>query len=162
CCSSFCRIWVNKGRKLLRHGLSLALTTVALRTLGLGQNFLKNKRNARRLVYLSCAIPETLTVDLGAGKGIVTDELLKIVDGPILVIEKDPRLVEFLKNKYKHYSHAEIREGDILEVVRPNEPFVIAANIPFNLSTQVVRRWIAWKHFRQGALLIEKEFGQRL
>jgi 23S rRNA (adenine-N6)-dimethyltransferase len=103
-----------------------------------------------------------LSVDLGAGKGIITDEILNIVGGRILVIEKDPRLVAFLTTKYRHNRQVEVRAGDILDVALPKEPFVIAANIPFNVSTQLVRRWMTLSNFHQAALLVEREFGRRL
>lgn len=133
-----------------------------MRTLDLRQNFLKNRRTARKLVHLSGATAAALTVDFGAGKGFIADEILDMVGGPVLVVEKDPRLVQFLTEKYRDRPQVQVCAGDIRDVPLPTEPFVIAANIPFNVSTHLVRRWMSLPNFRQGALLIEREFGLRL
>ena len=48
----------------------------------LGQNFLRNKRTARRLVHSAGGEPDLLCVDLGAGTGSVTDSAVAIRTDP--------------------------------------------------------------------------------
>ena len=71
-----------------------------MRSRQLGQNFLRNKRTARRLVHSAGGEPDLLCVDLGAGTGSVTDSAVAIRTGPILAIEYDQRLVSQLASRY--------------------------------------------------------------
>ena len=71
-----------------------------MRSRQLGQNFLRNKRTARRLVHLAGGEPQLLCVDLGAGTGSVTEAALAIRTGSILAVEYDQRLVAQPKARY--------------------------------------------------------------
>lgn len=53
-------------------------------------------------------------------------------------------------------------EADLTAATPPSVPFVIAANPPFNLSTLLVRRWVAAEHFQSGALIVERPFAGRV
>lgn len=105
--------------------------------------------------------PELLCVDIGAGKGTITMAALRRA-GKVLAIEKDPRLSRDLHERFANEPRVEIRQGDAMTTPLPNEPFVIAANPPFNISTQLVRRWLTVPNFVSGALIVEKPFGRRL
>lgn len=132
-----------------------------MKTRTASQNFLRAARTARRLVHLANGSPDWLCVDLGAGKGAVSEAILSLRDR-LLAIESDPRLVDDLRTNFGGRAGAEIVCGDILTVPLPREPFVIAANPPFGLSTQIVRRWTLARHFQSGALIVEREFGTRV
>lgn len=105
--------------------------------------------------------PELLCVDIGAGKGTITMAALRR-GGKVLAIEKDPRLSRDLHERFANEPRVEIHEGDAMSTPLPNEPFVIAANPPFNISTQLVRRWLTVPNFVSGALIVERPFGRRL
>ncbi len=132
-----------------------------MRSAELGQNFLRSQRTARRLVYLAGGAASYLCVDLGAGRGIITSAALRR-EGPVIAIESDPRLAARLRSTYADEPRVEVVEQDLMTAALPSEPFVIAANPPFNLSTQLVRRWLLAPHFVSGALIVERPFGQRV
>ena len=122
-----------------------------MRSRQLGQNFLRNKRTARRIVHLAGGEPDLLCVDLGAGAGSVTDAAVAIRTGPILAVEYDHRLVSQLAARYDSDPRVTVLAADLLEAPLPDEPFVIAANPPFNTSTKLVRRWMLSPSFVSGA-----------
>jgi len=132
-----------------------------VKTRELAQNFLKNQRTARHLVDLADGPDDALFVDLGAGKGAITEAAVAL-RSRVLAIEKDPRLVRNLKERFGNQPWVEIREGDLLGVSLPTEPFVLVSNPPFNLSTQLVRRWLTAEHFRPGAIIVERAFARRI
>lgn len=132
-----------------------------VRSTAFGQNFLRNRRTARRVVHLAGEDPDLLCVDLGAGNGSITEACLRR-SGPILAIEVDRRLVQELRTRFTDEPRVTVREADLLKVRPPSEPYVIAANPPFNLSTQLVRCWLPQPSFQSGALILEKPFARRV
>jgi 16S rRNA A1518/A1519 N6-dimethyltransferase RsmA/KsgA/DIM1 with predicted DNA glycosylase/AP lyase activity len=133
-----------------------------MRSRQLGQNFLRNKRTARRLVHLAGGDPQLLCVDLGAGTGSLTEAALAIRTGSILAVEYDERLVAQLTARYADEPRVIVRSADLLAAPLPDEPFVIAANPPFNTSTKLVRRWMLAPTFVSGALIVEAPFAGRV
>lgn len=133
-----------------------------MRSRDLGQNFLRNKRTARRLVHLADGPRELLCVDLGAGTGAITEAAVGIRTGPILAIEYDDRLVARLTDRYRTEPRVTVRAADLLVTGVPSEPFVIAANPPFNTSTKLIRRWLLAPAFVSGALIAELPFARRV
>jgi len=127
----------------------------------LAQNFLRNPRTARRLVELADGPDGALRIDLGAGKGAITKAALTRGDR-VLAIEKDDRLVRELTQRLGSNPALEICHGDLLDVQPPPEPYVCVGNPPFNISTQLVRRWMTTEQFISGAIIVEREFGRRI
>jgi 16S rRNA (adenine1518-N6/adenine1519-N6)-dimethyltransferase len=81
----------------------------------LGQNFLKDREIARRIVVAADLGVGDLVLEIGPGKGIITEELVKKA-GKVVAIEIDKNLVEYLKNKFKDNENVEIVSGDILKM----------------------------------------------
>ena len=54
-------------------------------------------------------------VEIGPGKGFLTDEIIKKKPKTLILIEKDNRLYEFLKNKYNKNKNIKIFNKDILK-----------------------------------------------
>ena len=132
-----------------------------MRSRELGQNFLQNRRTARRVVHLAGEDSDLLCVDLGAGTGAITEAAL-LRSGPICAIEVDARLAQRLRTRFANEPRVTIIEADLTSAVPPSVPFVVAANPPFNLSTLLVRRWVAALHFQSGALIVERPFAGRV
>ena len=132
-----------------------------MRSRSLGQNFLRNRRTARRLVHLAGGSDDGLCVDLGAGNGSVTAAAASL-GRRVLAIEVDERLVQELENRFGTDERVSILPADILSAPIPNEPFIVAANPPFNLSTKIVRRWTLAAGFKSGALIVETAFARRI
>ncbi|MGH2921103.1 MAG: rRNA adenine N-6-methyltransferase family protein [Gaiellaceae bacterium] len=132
-----------------------------MRTRELSQNFLRNRRTARRLVQLADALADELVVDLGAGTGVVT-QAAEALGRRVLAIEKDDRLVRELRRRLGSHPRVEVHHGDLLSAPHPTEAFVIAANPPFAISTQLVRRWMTSGRLRSFAIVVERAFGMRI
>ncbi len=133
-----------------------------MRSRQLGQNFLRNKRTARRLIHLAGGDLDILCIDLGAGTGTVTEAAVAVRTGPILAVEFDPRLASQLGARYRDEPRVTVLAADLLTAPLPDEPFVIAANPPFNTSTKLVRRWMLAPNFVSGALIVETSFARRV
>jgi 16S rRNA A1518/A1519 N6-dimethyltransferase RsmA/KsgA/DIM1 with predicted DNA glycosylase/AP lyase activity len=83
--------------------------------------------------------PDELVLDLGAGTGVLTAELGRHA-GKVCAIEIDPELVTRLRERFGNSPEVEIVHGDVLRVPLPRVPFRVLANIPFNLTSAIMRR----------------------
>jgi 23S rRNA (adenine-N6)-dimethyltransferase len=80
-----------------------------------------------------------LVLDLGAGEGALTAELARR-PGRVRAVEIDAALVARLRARFAAARNVEVVGGDALRVALPAEPFRVVANIPFNLTTALMRR----------------------
>lgn len=100
------------------------------------QNFLKSSKLVHDLIKL-CEIPKDIKIiEIGPGKGIITDEILKVSNN-IWAIEFDKDLYDKLKIKYKENSRILLTNEDFLKVKLPSEKYMVISNIPFNISADI-------------------------
>lgn len=108
--------------------------------------------------------PHEAVVEIGPGLGVLTDHLLrqaKRVD----VFEIDPDLIVRLSQR--NDSHLHIHAGDILKAdlsqLLSQPPYVLVANLPYNISSQIVFLLLEHRHlFSRLVLMFQKEVGLRL
>jgi 16S rRNA (adenine1518-N6/adenine1519-N6)-dimethyltransferase len=81
----------------------------------LGQNFLINKDIVKRIIQSADLTMDDFVLEIGPGKGILTEELAKFT-GKVIAIEIDGKLVEFLRDKFKNQKNVKIINQDILKL----------------------------------------------
>ena len=81
----------------------------------LGQNFLIDKNIIKKIINLTKVENQNI-VEIGAGKGALTKEILKKKPKSLFIIEKDFNLAKELKEKYKNYKKVKIVNKDILKL----------------------------------------------
>jgi 23S rRNA (adenine-N6)-dimethyltransferase len=91
------------------------------------------------LVRSSGVGPGDLVLDLGAGPGTLTTRLAA-TGARVLAVERDPHLVRRLERRCARDERVRVVAGDILSVPLPRRPFAVVANIPFAISTRILRR----------------------
>ena len=112
----------------------------------LSQNFLINRELVQKLVRDSSIVSTDIVIDIGAGTGIITQELLKITSH-VVPIEKDPRLT----------NHPQ----DFLTYTLPQKPFKVFANIPFNISAEIIKKLLADDFLTEANLVVQKETAEK-
>lgn len=135
----------------------------------LGQHFLNAPWVATRLIEAVSPQTHEVILEVGPGRGALTDKLL--ATGNIVVaIEKDNALGTFLLEKYRHEIEigrlhlmvADVRDGDTYDVLE-GRPYVVAANIPYYITGEIIRTFLTATHQpRAMALLIQKEVAERI
>src|SRR4030095_10274222 len=86
-------------------------------TKSLGQNFLHDGNQLRRIVAAAELRPTDRVLEIGPGLGPLTESLLAGA-GEVFAIEKDERLVAFLKEHFASEPRLRLLHGDGLEHVR--------------------------------------------
>jgi 16S rRNA (adenine1518-N6/adenine1519-N6)-dimethyltransferase len=124
-----------------------------------GQNFLRNEAAVRRIAAAVEPLPGELILEIGPGQGVLTRQLA-LLDNPILAIEIDPDLIEQLQLELG--DRVELRLADATTAELPDQPFVAAGNLPYNVANPIIRRIIAADGFRRGVFMVQKEVANRL
>jgi 23S rRNA (adenine-N6)-dimethyltransferase len=104
-----------------------------------GAHFLRDRTLITRLVSASGAGAGQLVLDLGAGYGSITAALAAA--GPrVIAVERDPRLAGRLSRRFGSDPRVTVVAADLREVPLPRRDFLVVANIPFAVTTDLLRR----------------------
>ncbi len=134
----------------------------------LGQNFLIDKNVITKIVNLA-KIKDREIVEIGSGKGALTEEILKRKPKSLKIIEKDEILCNFLKKKYSQNKNIKIFNKDILKfnlerIVQNNS--IIFGNLPYNISSQILVKIIKFKNiiskFDDIVFMFQRELGKKI
>lgn len=132
----------------------------------LGQHFLKSSSLAAAIAELGDLQAGDRVWEIGPGKGILTDELLKY---PIRLraFELDRRLYEDLESQYRDrvdFVFKDVLRADWPELIALDKPpLKLIANIPYQITTPLLS--LLEKHhddFARVVLMVQKEMGERL
>ena len=133
----------------------------------LGQNFLIDKNIINKIVKSGNINNEDIVLEVGPGTGNLTEKIISENPKKIFTIEKDIELAKKLKEKFKE--KITIMNEDILEVNEKklsNQPMIVFGNLPYNISTQILVKWIKFdeinKTFKKFILMFQKEVAERI
>lgn len=126
----------------------------------LGQHFLAKGSTLDRIARAACAGGEPLIIEIGPGKGALTERLLAY-SPRVVAIEVDPELVEYLRHRFSDEPRLEIVPGDAMETdLEQWGPAALAGNLPYYAATPIVEKSLAT--FRHAVFLVQKEVAERL
>jgi 23S rRNA (adenine-N6)-dimethyltransferase len=74
-------------------------------------------------------------------------------------VEIDPRNVARLRRTAR--PHVCVTEGDILRHAPPAVPYTLVSNVPFHITTAVMRRLLALSHWREAILITQWEVARK-
>ena len=132
----------------------------------LGQNFLID-RNILRIITEVTSIKDKIVLEIGPGTGNLTSFILKKKPKKFIVIEKDNDLASNIAEIFK--DQLNIINDDILNVDEnslSSEKITVFGNLPYNISTEILSRWIVnlktdfW--FDRLVLMFQKEVADRI
>ena len=131
-----------------------------------GQNFLKNKDLLKKISELR-NFDNKLVLEIGPGKGALTEYLLKKQPKKLIAIERDEELKPFLLKIQKKYSvNFEIIFQDALKYeyskIKGQKIFLVA-NLPYHIATTLVIKWLKYiENFESIIIMVQREVAERL
>ncbi len=136
----------------------------------LGQNFLLDLNLTAKIARIAGDLKGCDVLEIGPGPGGLTRGLLAEGARKVLVIEKDKRCLPALNQIAEAYpGRLAVIEGDALDVdprERLASPIRIAANLPYNVGTELLVRWLTpenWPPFWISlTLMFQKEVAERI
>jgi len=164
---------------------SLGLAQRSLKR-SLGQNFLRNKAILKKIADFAQIGKEDTVVEVGPGEGTLTEFLLERAN-KVVAIEKDGRMVEFLKEKFSKEikkGKLEIKRGDVLELpddffsvffeeksAKPEKKssgsdkngYILIGNIPYYITGALFKKALESENPpRSITFVVQKEVAQRI
>ena len=104
-----------------------------------GRHLLRSRTVAVELVRDAGIGPGDLVWEIGAGSGRLTAPLHERA-GHVVAVERDPVLTQELRRRFAGARTVEVVEGDALLVPMPAQAFRAFGNIPFAVTTPILRR----------------------
>lgn len=104
------------------------------------QNFITNGQLIRKIVNLSSISKNDTVLEIGTGKGHLTEALCR-KGGFITSVELDRKLFESTGKKLSHLSNLKLIHGDFLTYSLPAKgDYKVFANIPYFITTQIIEK----------------------
>jgi len=132
----------------------------------LGQNFLIDREILKKISEIT-PIKDKIVLEVGPGTGNLTTFILKKTPKKLIVVEKDNELATNIAEIFK--DQLTIINDDILNVDEKSlssEKITVFGNLPYNISTEILSRWIVnlktdfW--FDHLVLMFQKEVADRI
>ncbi|HVG47920.1 MAG TPA: 16S rRNA (adenine(1518)-N(6)/adenine(1519)-N(6))-dimethyltransferase RsmA [Rubellimicrobium sp.] len=136
----------------------------------LGQNFILDLNLTARIARSAGDLTKADVLEVGPGPGGLTRGLLAEGARRVVAVEKDERCLPALAEIAAHYpGRLEVIQGDALQVDlsgRLAPPIKIVANLPYNVGTELLVRWLtppewppAWTSL---TLMFQREVAERI
>jgi 16S rRNA (adenine1518-N6/adenine1519-N6)-dimethyltransferase len=135
----------------------------------LGQNFVADANTVRRIARLAGVGVGDRVVEIGAGLGSLTLALVE-TGAEVVAVEIDRRLTPVLRSEVEP-TGARVVEGDamrldwseVLAPLDPARPWVLVANLPYNVATPLVVELLAGvPEITRMLVMVQLEVGERL
>ncbi len=133
----------------------------------LGQHFLVDPAMARRIVELAGVGPGDRVVEVGAGLGSLT-VALAATGAPVTAVEIDRRLIPALTEVTAGLPRVSVVQADAMtarwgSVLQGDGPWVLVANLPYNVATPVVLRFLQEEpRVERMLVMVQREVGERI
>lgn len=137
----------------------------------LGQNFILDLNLTGRIARTAGDLSGCPVVEIGPGPGGLTRALLAEQARQLILIEKDERCLPALQDIGKAYPdklsihHQDALKTDLFEIAC-QQPVKIVANLPYNIATPLLLKWLGKHHenphILSMTLMFQKEVAQRL
>jgi len=131
----------------------------------LGQNFLKSEQALREIIKAGEIKREDTVIEIGPGKGALTERILENSDH-VIAVEKDRDLISFLEEKFKteiENKKLTLIEEDILEYQIKKNKYKIIANIPYNITGAILKKFLTEENQPElMVLMVQHEVAKRI
>jgi len=133
-----------------------------------GQNFLVDGGAVRRIVEACGVLSDRIPLEIGPGRGALTEVLLERV-ARLIAVEIDPRLAGDLRERFPE-ERLMVLEVDVLQLdweaverFAGSRSLVVIGNLPYNISKPFVMRLIEQRRrIDRAVLMLQREVVERI
>ncbi|HDS00883.1 MAG TPA: ribosomal RNA small subunit methyltransferase A [candidate division Zixibacteria bacterium] len=132
----------------------------------LGQNFLKSKKTAQRIVDLLDPHADDVILEIGPGTGVMTEILIES-GAKVYAVDIDQRMINFLAQKYARARNLEAVHSDIMDYdfdqIESKERIKVIGNLPYHMTSPILEKICYFHHKIDFAILtVQKEVAARI
>jgi len=138
---------------------------------GFGQHFLLDLNVTRKIARLAGPLDGCVTLEIGPGPGGLTRALLE-AGARVVAVEKDPRFLPLLAELQQaapgrltvvQADALDVDERALADAVEPGAPVRIVANLPYNVGTPLLIKWLTGPLRPESmSLMFQKEVAHRI
>lgn len=132
----------------------------------LGQNFLLDENITHKIAKVAGELSGYRVIEIGPGPGGLTRAILDLEANEVVALEIDPQCVKALSDlKAKNLTviHLDALKANWSEILSPSKPTKIIANLPYNIGTELVFRWLEHiDKINSLTLMLQKEVIDRM
>jgi len=133
---------------------------------GLGQNFLTDPVILDKVVQAAGVTPDNHVLEIGPGLGSLTRHLARAAKS-VTAVEIDQNLIPILRQVVSHEPNVQVIQADILAldpaVIMEGKPYVVVANIPYYITSAILRHLLESGHKPQRlTLTVQREVAERI
>lgn len=126
------------------------------------QHFLRSPRVVAELVGHSNIRKNDTVYDLGAGSGVISSVLAHRAK-MVIAVEIEPNALKKLRANMADFDNVTIIDKDITKLTITDDSYKIFANIPFNLTSDIVRKFTESDTPPKAMyLIVQKQFARKL
>ena len=126
------------------------------------QHFLRSPRLVKELIGHSTIKSADLVYDIGAGSGVISAALAGRCR-KVVAVEFEPQTAGKLRFNMGKFPNVTVLQDDFMKMNLPMEPYKVFANIPFHLSSPIVRKLVEAENPPEAIyLIVQKQFAEKL
>lgn len=131
-----------------------------------GQNFLIDKNIVGKIIEIAKLHEEDFILEIGPGKGILTEEIAKRVKG-VIAVEIDKKLCVLLKERLRKYKNTKIVQADFLKIDLSSLHLMpctkVIGNLPYYITTPIIMKLLEErKNINSIVVMVQKEVAERM
>jgi 16S rRNA (adenine1518-N6/adenine1519-N6)-dimethyltransferase len=129
-----------------------------------GQHFLSDPRILGRIVDAVNPGPSETVIEIGPGRGALTDHLRERA-GRLIAVELDRALAALLRSRYAGDERVTIVERDVLDVhlgELAGGPYALVGNVPYYITTPIVFHSLERPRPSRAVFLVQREVAERM
>ncbi len=133
----------------------------------LGQNFMHDPNALEKIVRAADLTGDEVVLEIGPGTGALT-EWLADTARRVIAIELDDRLIPLLQYRFGAVQNVTLVHADILDVnlalhIRPDEDYLVVANLPYYITSAILRHLLEQPHPpTRLVVMVQNEVADRL
>ncbi len=129
-----------------------------------GQHFLNDQRVLEAIADATGATPADTVVEIGPGRGALTDLLVERA-GRVIAVELDRALAKMLRDRYAARTNVEVMEADVLKTPLgelAGAGYILAGNVPYYITTPIIFHSLIPPLPKRAVFLVQAEVADRM